>query len=388
MGSFSGIIERTYLIERVVGLSVYVIALFLTYYMVKRAKNYREVRRSLNMYLIILTIMGLFFVPDASKDLTRILRNTEYWKTISLGDLFQLELSRSSTPLGQIYIYLCRKTQIDGFLPACTAFLFFHNVFYILKKCYQKLNCSSSSIAVSLLFFMSSGCFLEVISDIRCFLAFSIVARFIFDEVCLNKNIVRSLPFYLAAVLIHLSVFPVIVIRLLSYFLFESKRKTIVRWISMVVVLAASFAAFIFLRELIDAVFAKANSYLSGGNYKYVWEYIIGAGFIGVIVYILRNYKITTKVNSTLAENASFVILFKISVIFLLGEVIFCFEYNIFHRYILMSLFFAIPLLSGLLTSHAAEQAVFKRNVIILSILILGLVCMRGNLCGYKFFIL
>lgn len=388
MNSWSGIVERTFLIERVVSLSVYVLALFITYYYIKKAKSYSEIRRSLNLYLVILTMMGFFFVPDASKDLTRILRNTEYWKTISIKDLARLELPRTSAPIGQIYIYLCRKTQIDGFLPACTAFLFFSNVFHILKKSYQKLGYSSESVAMSLLLFMSSGCFLEVISDIRCFLAFSIVARFIFDEICMGKSIIKSLPFYLLAALIHISVFPIIAIRILFYLGFESRRRTSIRLITSVIVIGASIVAFVLFRDLIDAVFSKANSYLSGGHYSYVWEYIIGAAFWLVLIYILKKHRKMIDSRNSEYRSESSDLLYKLSVILLMVEAVFCFEYNMFHRYILMSLFVAMPLLSDTVTLLAKEQSVFKRNIFALSFLILAFVCMRGNLCGYKFFVL
>ena len=384
MESIINIIQSTYLIERVTSLMVYVIVLYFEYVYISRASNYAQIRRYLNIYLIILVLMAFFFVPDASKDLTRILRNTDYWKNLSISDVYRYEIVKSTTPIGQFYIYFCRRTQLDGFLPALTAFLFFNNVFYILKKCYKELNCTSKSIAISLLVFMSSGCFLEVISDIKCFLGFSIVCRCIFDDLCLKKSIVKNVPLYAVASLIHLSVFPIVVLRLLFYIIVESGIKPIVKVFSTITLLVVSGAAVYYFDDLIDAVFNKANSYLSGGHYSYLWEYIIGIAFWLLLVYILKVYKCNRENND---NNLIMESLNKLSLLFIVVETIFCFEYNIFHRYILISLFISIPFISVLISKYDIPKK-NQSNIITVSALILLLVCMRGNLCGYKFFVL
>lgn len=385
MSSILETIQRTFLIERVTSLLVYVLLLITVFLFLKKANSYLEVKRCLNIYLLLLVVMALFFVPDESKDLTRILRNTEYWKDITFRQLVDLELSKTSTPVGSIFIYLCRQTRLDGFLPACTALIFYWNVFYIIKKCYEKLNCSSDSIATALFMFMSSGCFLEVISDVRCFLAYSIVARFVFDEICLNKSILRSIVFYLLAIYIHLSVFPIIVIRLLAYIILESRRKSITRFLSVLSVVVASIVIAITSKGLIAEVFAKAKSYLYVTHYSYLWEYIIGAMFWIVILYIVV---ICKKNIRGITTDSSLIFLSNLSLMLLIVEFAFNFEYNIFHRYILMSLLIAIPLLSIFLSRPLEKPLHFKKNIIIFSTIILALVCMRGNLCGYKFFVL
>lgn len=384
MESIINIIQSTYLIERVTSLMIYVIVLYFEYAYICRATTYTQIKRYLNIYLIILVLMAFFFVPDASKDLTRILRNTDYWKNLSLSDVYRYEIAKSTTPIGQFYIYFCRKTQIDGFLPAITAFLFFNNVFYILKKCYKDLNCTSKSIAISLLVFMSSGCFLEVISDIKCFLGFSIVCRCVFEDLCLKKNIVKNVPFYVVASLIHLSVVPIVVLRLLFYIIFESGIKPIEKVFSTMILLIVSGGTVLYFDDLIDAVLNKANSYLSGGHYSYLWEYIIGSVFWLLLVYTLKIYKENKEKhdNDLIMESLN-----KFSLLFIAVEAIFCFEYNIFHRYLLISLFMSIPFISILISKYDIPKK-SQSNIIIISVLVLLLVCMRGNLCGYKFFVL
>ena len=72
-----------------------------------------------------------------------------------------------------------------------------------------------------------------------------------------------------------------------------------------------------------------------------------------------------------------------------LFEIILIRSYSIFHRFVAASTMICAPLIGITVENWIENGKVVKvRNLIIVCLLILGLACVRGNLCGYKFFIL
>lgn len=383
MGSVIGYIESTMLIERLVGVGVYVLALGYFYNKIKYAKSSNSIRRYLIHYLIVLCIMAFFYIPGQSADLFRWRLLAEPWKDASFSWFWTNRVITSSTPLGYLLIYFCQNTGINGLLPAVCAFGFFGNVFHILKCESNRENRSADSIAVALLFIMSSGRFLEVISGIRCMLAFSIVCRFVYDEMFEGKSLLRSVPFYVIAVLLHNAAIPLIGFRLLCS-LFETK-KSIINTVFNGLITGAVFYLGIKLgKDYIDAGFAKANSYMSHQSYAFKWEYtivIISMFIILMVIWRLRKrylegYKEEIKVIRYL-------------LILFVGELFAFRTYSIFHRYVAVSIVLSIPVLLTFLNYE--NNNLFKKSrqeIVFLSIIILFIACARGNLCGYKFFLL
>lgn len=123
------------------------------------------------------------------------------WGSLSVKDFFDEILLRSSVPCAYLLYYLIAKIGVQGLLPAFCALIFYGNSFHIFKILINEDIYSHKAIAYSFLAFMSSGALLEVISDVRCFVAFSIVMRFIFDEIFQGKTIFKHLIFFVVAAL-------------------------------------------------------------------------------------------------------------------------------------------------------------------------------------------
>ena len=73
-----------YLIPRIIGVSIYVLLLFVVYYLIPRIKG---LSFQLNIYTIALALMGFFYVPMSGSDLTRIIPTMH-----SYADLLLLEV--------------------------------------------------------------------------------------------------------------------------------------------------------------------------------------------------------------------------------------------------------------------------------------------------------
>ena len=132
--------------------------------------------------------------------------------------------------------------------------------------------------------------------------------------------------------------------------------------------------------DLIDLVTDKAESYLSGNSYSYLWELLIAMMAWGCMVYMIsrfRNSFFDREMNS----------LFIYCSVILVMVILLIRSYSIFHRFTNFANMLAIPMLLIACDGETREgNSVFCRNIIIVSAAMLLLACARGDLSGYKFF--
>lgn len=368
--------NETMLAERLIGVITYSIILFFVYVSLKNAKKYKQLQRILNIYLIVICILAFFYIPAKTADLTRWLEYSEKWRLMPFKEFYELHLEKNNVPVAYLLMYLCSLTGIDGTLPAICALIFFNNVFYILKDLYKKHNVSANGIASALLFIMSTGCFLEVISGVRCFVALSILARCFYNETINNKSIINNIIFCVIASLLHPMALIIYTIRLFLL-LVQKSNSFIKKTFSICFVLIFCVLFFEYASPYIDTALDKASDYTSSNTaYSFIWEYIIG--ILSSIVYITVLYKYKKTKNSTEFDN---IVIFNI--VFLIICLVFSFEYNIFHRTITFLSIINTPIISK--SYDLAKNKNLYRFLTFFSCLILLLACTRGNLCGYKF---
>lgn len=376
------IISRTFLIERLIGIGCYVIVVALMYNSLLKF-NAKKAKQKLNLCVLALVAMAFFFVPDEHKDLYRILEMTKQWPDLSLKEFCNSQMMKSPTAIGFFYYYLCRRIPFDGALPAITAALFYMNTFDIIKRLLNNNKLKKDSIAIAFIFFMAAGSFLEVISDIRNFLAFSIVVRCFILEWIDKRNILKSIPLYAIGALMHSAVIPLLIIRLIYYVVCENEMSALKKMLSVSALTAIVIVTCIKYPTVVIYSFNKGVSYLGNDAYSYSWEYIIG------VIQWLAIASITYKIGKNLKEYEGangLIHINRMAKVLLILEAILIFEYNIFHRFILISLFFSIPQISFYLSNSKSEKAI--NNFKLICIFIFVIVCARGNLCGYKFFIM
>ena len=382
MSSISNLFGSTMLIERLCGVSVYAGLLYLFYKRIKTTTSSRSVKKMLNHYMVILCILAFFYIPGSNADLFRWRAITETWSSIPFRSFFVNRVLTADTPAAYLLMYFCQRTGIKGLLPMACALIFYWNSFHIFKILSERYNVKPEALAIGLVFFMSPGMFLEVISGVRCFVAFSIICRCICDEYLLDKSLWKSIVPYIIACLFHTASLVLIVIRLTA-FLFEKKQRLALRVLNIIAIFVMGIIAIRFGNNFVDATLEKASNYTNNPTYYYYWEYIIGG-----IGYIIIMYNIYPGLKRNLQEGITRNIA-TLLLILSMFELIFIQSYSIFHRYVAASTIIFIPLLVFLIDDDLNYgRKVKMHNVLSLSIIILLLACARGNLCGYKFFII
>lgn len=383
MGSIIRFFESTMLLERLTGVVIYALVLLYYFDRIRHAKSSRTISRYLNHYLIILCIMAFFYIPGRTADLSRWRSISESWKNASFSWFWNAHVLHTRTPVGYLLIYLCQVTKVDGLLPMVCALGFYGNLFHIFKCEAKREDRTPDSVALVLLFFMSRGVFVEVISGIRCLLAFSIVLRCAYDEMYEKKGFLIHIPFYLIAVLLHNAALPLVAFRLLSM-LFEKKKSYFLTIMNVVVIVITSFMAVRYGSDYIDAAFRKANSYVTSNKYTSVWEYVIA--FMGLTIIVSIVWKLYKRYPQQLNRDKNSI---RFLLLILIFDLVFIGQYSIFHRYFTALSVASVPALGAFFVfEHDNGFKLSRKQIELLSLIILLIACIRGNLCGYKFFLL
>ena len=372
-------IERTMIIERMLGVVLYAIVMFLFYFLLKKAKEYKYVKKYLNYYLFILCVMAFFFIPPQTCDLFRWYDMSRNWQYYSFYEFCKVKAFTSASPVAYIFVYLCRLTGVNGVIPASCAFVFFGNVFFILKDLAKKHTAVPGNIATALLVIMSTGIFMDAMGGVRCFPALSILGRCFYEEVYNEKSMLKTLPWEIIACLIHSMSIVVLAIRFV-FLIFQKKNNTLGKLLNILIALFFCFFAIKYAHIYIGAALDKADSYINSSNsYTYKWGYIISviiALQIFIVLFSFKKIKTFNIWNMCVFNLILFVI-----------ELVFAYEYNIFHRTTLFSTIMLAPLISK---ADVLEKQNNYLNVQLeaLSIIMLLISCIRGDLSAYKFFLI
>lgn len=380
-----GFLERTMLIERGTSVGCYAILLFIVCYFINTSKSHKSICSVLNFYLLILTVMAFFFIPEKSHDLYRLWEISKGYSKSQFGSFFNNKVLSSSSPLSELLLYCGGKIGVLGVLPATFCLIFFGRVFGLLKKFSKEKQVNGEIIAMGLFLFMSTGSYLEVISDLRSFTAIAIVGTCIVDEICFQKKFLLNIPLYIAGGLLHLTAVPLIIFRLLFFIFFEhkvSEIKRITDIMDIIAVLVMIVVVVVFGRSYIVDAFDKSYSYITGNSYTYKWEYLIG--FIQLItdIYVVAFLSDT----KSIGEQKNLKIMAICMIVF---ELCFSFEYNIFHRYLVFLNILSLSYVCELGVDTNVTKFHFGKKTDMLYVLAFAtllLVITRGNLCGFKFF--
>lgn len=356
-----------YLTERLIGVISYTIVLLAVCFFVKRC-NINNLKRILFVYLIILVLMAFFFVPPLGADLTRINRILDSYHYYSFSDLIS-EAKITSTPMANLYYWCIAKINIKGLISACTTFIVFNNLFYIIIDYSKKNKVNPKSVALMIFVIMSSGFFMEVLSTIRDMLAYSIIARCFYNEFYNKKNMLKNIPYYIFAFLFHQSVIALIGIRLIYLTFFEKQMKNYLKFIVLIVILVLSMQLSKYMIMSVD----KYNLYLNNKTYSLIWEYIKGGIESLIILITIFNYKKINKNN-----------FYKYNLLIMLLSLLYLNQYSIFVRFTYFNMFMMMPIFIESFNYYINKKKILI--IIMLSVIMLGLACTRCDLSSLKFF--
>lgn len=370
-----------YILERFLGVFAYMSFMLLFVFFIYRSSNKNNVKKYLFVYLIVLFLLAFFYIPSESADLYRFFKAAEIYANMPSDALLDLIIN-SGSPMNIVYFYLLGLTGIKGLIPAVTALVFYGCSFKILYSSFINFNFSNKNLALSLLLFMVLGSFLLVISSIRCFVAFPIIALCCYNEMIEHKSVFLHLPFYFFAALMHPAAFVLVLIRFLLLPFNKEKKRIIIFRIAFLLIFLS-----ILIRygdQYINLILNKADTYIGGNVYSYIWEYIIGFIYIVFSTLCVLSYSKYIDKSIEVQNYKRFYLFINFVILF------FCFEYSIFTRFLVFSSILFLPLFTNILdelTKSNRESKIFTFIFIVVIVLLLFLVATRGNLSGYKFII-
>lgn len=378
-----------FLVERITSLLVYALALLLAYQLIGRVVR-NQYSFILVVYLGILAVFAFNYKPYVTADLYRLREYIEYWIYKDWGDAVRYA-NNSSSPAWVIYSYIISKLGNINWLQTITCMWCFGNVFYIIAHEIERYNIEGKYRSLLLLYIMAIGAFyLQTISGIRSMLGISIVAFCLYRETVERKSFITHFPLWLFAALIHTSTMILVISRFL--FLIVQCQGVYKKMFMTAVVLALAMFSFKYLGDYISSSFEYGQSYLSNSKeYTYVWEIIIGLIEAIETFYVLIKYKRTAMSRSREPSECGGRDLYLFTLIWTVVSILALpFSYAIFRRYTMLCTLTSIPLVANLLDidMDKAERKRTYNNLLILSIVIFVLSGLRGDLCGYKFFIL
>lgn len=384
-----------FLFERLIGVGLYSLILVLVCFSLV-GKSGKKIKRRLFCYSIILSIFAYNFVPYETADLYSIYEYVEAFQKYSFSSFLENQVSKSDLGVSGILYWLIGQIGIPQLLPAIVTFVCYSCIFYIIHKTTEKNQISGKNVAITLFFYMSIGTYMFVISGIRCMLGISLLSFCFYRESVEKKFNILHIPLYLIAALIHAFSAVLIAARFLIS-IFDTKTTPIRKLIYFVFLGAGIVLVFRIFSDYISEIMEKADSYLSGDLYSYVWEYIIAILTCVVIVCVLLKWR-AFKEGSSIKLNVWFlyeIALFAISLCI-------CWEFTIFHRittYIMPII--VLPLLMTTLQTNDNMKANTNSRirsvgevssnlhsiVLMISVLMLLVACSRGSLSSLKFFI-
>ena len=286
-----------YLIPRIIGVSIYVLLLFVVYYLIPRIKG---LSFQLNIYTIALALMGFFYVPMSGSDLTRIIPTMH-----SYADLLLLEVESwavimaSGTPVAALYYHVIGNLGDDRWLSFINAFFTFGLCFALLKAMYKKMSVSKKDIALCLLFFMSRGLLMMTIANIRTMLAMAIIAYCIYQILIEHKRFIKYFPWLIIAALVHTAGMAAVMIFIAYYVLKGNTGKK--RFFSSIGVMGIVSIAYVYGYSYIQAAISRGTNYLHASQastgYFYIWEFFLSLIIILFTFYVLFIYLKISKKN-------------------------------------------------------------------------------------------
>ncbi len=366
-----------FLFERLFGIGCYVIILLFVFLVIYYKKM--RTKDALIVYVFLLSVMAYLFEPHYTTDLFRTRQIIQTVSQYSFNDFVEIYLSNHSAPAAYCLYWVFGKLGNARLLPASVAFATYSIIFYILHKSSEIYKLKKQGTALILLFIMSTSVYMMTISGIRCMLAVAVLCLCFFRESIMRTFKWWHILLYVFSALMHNLAVILIIIRCIA-FVFSARLKT--AWKLIITSCFAVIAVFVVIsfRWIFSDIFDKAYGYITGDTYSYIWEYVIA--FLALMIEICLLTVIWRKCDAGAVETRTYLLLC------VLTACIFVTQFSIFHRIITyISPILAIPLLADGFSNNP-KRIILIRTVSVISLIMLCLTCVRGELSSLKFFVL
>lgn len=330
--------------ERICGEFIFIFLAFIVYVFIYNSKNYKKTKIILFTYVIVLSILSYLFRPFCVIDLTNLQGYLKpYYSHLTWNQMVDNMLN---TPdfARYFYFFLIAKTGDPNLLQTFVTTIVYSIIFYTIYD-YSKLkNYDTKVVAKTVFLFMMFGQYIDLISGIRSTTAFALFYFCIYREFFQNKSILINIPLYLLSFGFHIAVVPAIGIRLL-FLIFQKEQNFIKKLLNFLIFILIVAIGLKYGGYILEATSNKANIYLSTSVYTTVNGYIISLMNLIILIYLFfinnkffNEYKIKEKANNNYL---------KLIILYFLIVFAFCFEYSIFHRYIILLSMLMLPLISN-----------------------------------------
>lgn len=348
----------------------------------------------LTFYLLCICVIAFLYVPAVEADLYRLIEFMNNYASLPFEDFRALILDKenAATPLSLIYLRIIGLTGVVGLLAATTTFIVFSNIFYIIYDYCKRLYSPNRVVAFSVFVVMGTGMYMWTISGIRSALAFTIIARCIYDEVCNEKKTRNNIIWYIVSCLIHPAAIALVIIRIISIMHAKLSSKNIRPLLAtFIYLIIGSIALFYFGgTDYLTSALNLFTKYTAETGYTYFWDNVIT---ILILIFIFVNYWIFYRLKNNI-DKPHLEILMKLSYLLTFICIIFYFEISIFTRFTLFNLVIMLPVIMSNY-SNVINPAVKTKSMglayrlsLVLPVLIFIIYMSRGSLSSLKFFIL
>lgn len=328
--------------ERICGEFIFILAAFVVYFLIYNSKNYKKTKIILLIYVIILSILSYLFRPFCVIDLTNLQGYLKpYYSYLTWNQMIE---NMMNTPdfARYFYFYIIAKIGDPNLLQTFVTTIVYSIIFYTIYD-YSKLkNYDTKVVAKTVFLFMMFGQYIDLISGIRSTTAFALFYFCVYREFFQKKSILINIPLYLLSFGFHIAVVPAIGIRLL-FLIFQKEKIFIKKILNFVIFSLIVIVGFKYGGYILEATSNKANIYLNTSVYTTLNGYIISLMNLVVLIYLFFiNNKFLVETKKKVNSNY-----LKLIVLYFLIVFVFCFEYSIFHRYIILLSMLMLPLISN-----------------------------------------
>ena len=210
----------------------------------------------------ILSLLSYFVIATENMDLFRYIRIMEYIRT--MGFDWGMETYGPSNPLAFIFFYGISLFDNDAILPAVAVAITYGFSFALLYKASKRLNASTMDTYIALVFFMLNMNYCYVIDVVRIYMAFAIMAYFLYMDIVEKKHRIFCFVVYAALCYFHYAMMVFVILRIIL--MITRKFKGVLAAIVSLLVPIVVFVAYKFVEGFSgeSLLFSVANDKLLG----------------------------------------------------------------------------------------------------------------------------
>lgn len=265
----------------------------------------------------ILSLLSYFVIATENMDLYRYIRIMEYIR--AMGFDWGMDTYGPSNPLAFIFFYGISLFENDAILPAVAVAITYGFSFALLYKASKRLNASTMDTYIALVFFMLNMNYCYVIDVVRIYMAFAIMAYFLYMDIVEKKHRIFCFVVYAALCYFHYAMMVFVILRVIL--IITRRFKGVLAAIVSLLVPVVVFVAYKFVEGFSgeSLLFSVANDKLLGykdytvfGVWQFAASMIRCALFVALCLlafWLCSNWKYELA-NKTLGDNSRETVMF------------------------------------------------------------------------------